>query len=77
MQPARFGGLHLNHSVDGRDQDDIVDLRFCDAYLRAGPFDTQKRDEGCLAAAGILAGALADFLGRALDIEQIVSDLKG
>ena len=40
-------------------------------------FDAERRDERCLVAAGVLAGALAERQFVRLDIENIVGDLKG
>src|SRR4051812_1949655 len=44
--------------------------------LFARPFCTQNRHEGGLAGGGVAAHRLAGFLGRALDVEQVVGDLE-
>src|SRR6185312_11598556 len=45
--------------------------------LRPGALDAEDRHEGRLPRRRVLAHRLAGDAGRALDIEQIVGDLKG
>ena len=45
--------------------------------LGPGALDAQQRDESRLAALGVLAGLLADLLGAAFDVQQVVGDLEG
>ncbi len=47
--------------------------------LRFGPRagDAQQRDEGCLAGRRVNADRLADGVGRAFHIEEIVGNLEG
>ncbi len=45
--------------------------------LQLRPLDPEDRDRGGLVGSRILAGRLADRLGIALDVEQVVGDLEG